>query len=112
MTDEIPAVDPVDARVEIINAAMTKIVSGIQGALTHGREPTAQECIDALHGVATLAATALVAIVELSHSVGKLVDITERDFNGAVKAEASAMADVKQAETVKRSFIGQHQNNS
>lgn len=111
MTDETAA-DPMDERVDLINDAMGKIVTGIANAITEGREPTAQECVTALHGVATLCASTVVAITEIAHSVGKLVAITERDFNAAVASEAEAIADVKQKETVKRSFIGQRQNNS
>jgi hypothetical protein len=109
--DENPKTDPLVARIEIINDAMGQIVGGIQAALTQDREPTTQECVAALHGVATLAASTVIAITEIADSVGKLVEISQRDFNAAVAAEAETVADVKQKETTKRSFIGQPKNN-
>lgn len=100
----------IDKRIEIIHDSLTALSRVIGGAITKDGTPSPAEAAQALDAGLSLANALLVAITEmagatadLSASVGKLVEIAERDY----KIDVAMQAELKADENAKRSFIGQ-----
>lgn len=99
----------VDERVAIIHSALQTLSRTIGNALDGNNSPSASEAAEAFNAGLSLANALLVAITELagatadiSTSVGKLVEIAERDYD----MDVSMKAELKAGENAKRNFIG------